>query len=147
MFWLDLSAAYGGYYIDMDRTFAVGEPTAEQRRLYDISRAMYDAMRAKLRPGVTGHEVFQVGSAIAAEAGLANNSNLVYLGHTTGITTSIRPVINEGENLTVQAGSVINLEPGIFVPGVGSACVEDAFLVTEDAAEPVNRFPLEIQVV
>jgi Xaa-Pro aminopeptidase len=147
MFWLDLSASYGGYYVDSDRTLAVGEPSPEQRRLYEVAREMYDAMRGELRAGVPASDVWKAGSRIAIQAGLGSHSNLGYLGHTTGITTSIRPLVNEPEELTLAAGSVVNLEPGIFVPGVGSACVEDAFVVGRDGADPINGFPLDIQVV
>ena len=69
------------------------------------------------------------------------------LGHTTGITTSSRPVVAHGETAELVAGSFLNLEPGIFVPGVGSACIENTVYVTETGAEPINGFGLDIQVV
>jgi Xaa-Pro dipeptidase len=84
---------------------------------------------------------------VASDAGLADYLNHVYLGHTTGITTSSRPVVAHGETAELVAGSFLNLEPGIFVPGVGSACIENTVYVTETGAEPINGFGLDIQVV
>jgi Xaa-Pro aminopeptidase len=81
------------------------------------------------------------------EAGLAEYGNHVYLGHTTGITTSTRPVVAPGEARELQAGSFVNVEPGIFVPGVGSACIENTLHVTESGATAINGFPIEIHVV
>ncbi|HET6658074.1 MAG TPA: M24 family metallopeptidase, partial [Gaiellaceae bacterium] len=147
MFWLDLSACYAGCYTDTDRTISVGEPSAEQRALYDVTAEMYRVLLDGARAGVTGGELWEKGNQVAVDAGLADYLNHVYLGHTTGITTSSRPVVARGETAELVAGSFLNLEPGIFVPGVGSACIENTVHVTEEGAEPINRFGLEIHVV
>lgn len=147
MFWLDLSACYAGCYTDTDRTISVGEPTAEQRRLYDVTAEMYRVLLDGASAGVTGGDLWEEGNRVASDAGLADYLNHVYLGHTTGITTSSRPVVAHGETAELVAGSFLNLEPGIFVPGVGSACIENTVYVTETGAEPINGFGLDIQVV
>ena len=147
MFWLDLSASYAGCYTDTDRTIAVGEPDAKQRELYDVAREMYEVMLAEARPGVSGGELWENANAVAEAAGYAAYSNHVYLGHTTGITTSSRPVVARGETEPLRAGSFLNVEPGIFVPGVGSACIENTLHVTEAGSQPINTFPIDIQVV
>jgi Xaa-Pro aminopeptidase len=80
-------------------------------------------------------------------AGYGDYSNHVYLGHTTGITTSSRPVVARGETAELRPGSFLNVEPGIFVPGVGSACIENTLHITEEGATPINEFGIEIHVV
>lgn len=147
MFWLDLSASYGGCYIDTDRTISIGEPSPAQRELYDVTRAMYEALVEAARPGVRGGDLWEVGNRVAAEAGLADSSNHVYLGHTTGITTSERPVVAPGETGELRAGSFLNVEPGIFVPGVGSACIENTLRIGDDGARAINEFGIDIHVV
>ena len=147
MFWLDLSASFEGCYTDTDRTISVGEPTPAQRELYEIAAEMYRVLLAGARPGVSGGDLWEAATRVAPAAGLADHSNLVYLGHTTGITTSSRPVIAKGETAPVVEGSFLNVEPGIFVPGVGSACIENTLHVTESGARPINGYGLEIHVV
>lgn len=147
MFWLDLSASHAGYYTDTDRTISVGEPTAEQRELYEITDEMYSVLLAEARPGVRGGDLWERANQVAVAAGYGASSNLVYLGHTTGITTSSRPVVAKGESATLTAGSFLNVEPGIFVPGVGSACIENTLHLTEANATPINRFGIDIHVV
>jgi Xaa-Pro aminopeptidase len=147
MFWLDLSACYAGCYTDTDRTISIGEPTQEQRELYDVTAEMYRALLDAAKAGVAGGDLWEKGNQVAVEAGLADYLNHVYLGHTTGITTSSRPVVARGETAELAAGSFLNLEPGIFVPGVGSACIENTVHITESGAEAINRFGLEIHVV
>lgn len=147
MFWLDLSASHAGCYTDTDRTISVGEPSREQREIYEVAAEMYRLMVADARAGVRGGDLWQAATQIAEDAGLGEYSNHVYLGHTTGITTSSRPVIARGETAELRSGSFVNVEPGIFVPGVGSACIENTLYVTEEGATPINRFGVEIHVV
>jgi Xaa-Pro aminopeptidase len=147
MFWLDLSACHAGCYTDTDRTISVGEPSREQREIYDVAAEMYGVMLAEARAGVAGGELWERATRVAVDAGYGDYSNHVYLGHTTGITTSSRPVIARGETAELRPGSFVNVEPGIFVPGVGSACIENTLYVTEDGAAPINEFGIEVHVV
>lgn len=147
MFWLDLSASYAGYFVDADRTISVGEPGDEQLRIYDVARAMYDVMAGEARAGIAGGDLWQLATDVAVEAGYGAWSNHVYLGHTTGITTSSRPVVARGETGELREGSFVNVEPGIFVPGTGSACIENTLHITASDAAPINGFGIEIHVV
>lgn len=147
MFWVDLTASYAGYYIDCDRTISVGDPSGPQQELYDITAAMYSAMLNEARAGIAGGEFWEVGNAVAQEAGRADSSNHVYLGHTTGAATSQRPVVAPGEDKPLRDGSFVNIEPGIFVPGLGSACIENTLAIRADGADAINRFGIEMQIV
>jgi Xaa-Pro aminopeptidase len=147
MFWFDLSACYEGYYTDTDRTISVGEPSPEQRELYEVTAEMYRVMLAEARAGVPGGDLWESATKVAVDAGYGDYSNHVYLGHTTGITTSSRPVVARGETAELRPGSFLNVEPGIFVPRVGSACIENTLHITEDGATPINEFGIEIHVV
>jgi Xaa-Pro aminopeptidase len=147
MFWFDLSACFEGYYTDTDRTISVGEPSPQQREIYGVVSEMYAVMLEEARAGVRGGDLWEAANDVAVAAGYDEYSNHVYLGHTTGITTSSRPVVARGETAELRPGSFLNVEPGIFVPGVGSACIENTLHITEEEAVPINEFGIEIHVV
>lgn len=147
MFWVDLTAQYRGYHIDCDRTICIGEPTAEQREIFEITEDMYEAMEDALEPGVPAQKIWDVGHEIAADAGYGDNVNFIYFGHSTGIETSERPYAFEGDTREVREGSFYNLEPGIYVPGIGSACIENTLYVGEDRVEPVNQMSNDLHIV
>ena len=140
MFWLDLSASHAGYDTNSERTISVGEPNEEQRRIFDATTEIYRVMCSEARAGISGGELWELANRVVEDVGYAEYSNHIYLGHTTGITTSVRPVVAKGETAELRAGSFLNIEPGIFVPGVGSACIEDTLYLTEDGATPINEF-------
>lgn len=146
MFWFDLTCSWAGYYNDCCRTIAIGEPTPERRRIFDICLEMYETMLQAVRPGVPGGEIWTRGYEVAERARLADKINHVYLGHTTGIATSVRPVIARGEIVEIQPNSFVNIEPGIFLPGVGSASIESMLWVGESETEVINQFSVELHV-
>jgi len=139
MFWTDLVACHNGYYIDCDRTICVGEPSAEQLEMFEIVEDMYESMLGKLAPGVEGGEVWQAGYDIAEKHGYGDAINFVHQGHPTGLMVSESPIIDERVTTEIPAGSVINIEPGIFVPGVGSANIENAVYVSDNKIEQINE--------
>ncbi len=146
MFWLDLSASYAGYYVDFDRTVCVGEPTAEQQRIFDTCRTMYDALLGAIRPGVTGAEVYREGFQVAKEAGYEDRFNLIYLGHMSGITTSERPFLIPEETMNLREGGFINIEPGIFDLEVGTSSLEDIISIGPDGGNPVTQCDLDLHI-
>lgn len=145
-FWVDAIACHDGYYVDCDRTVSVGEPSAEQRRLYDACAEMYDAMVAAVEPGASGRAVWRAGRDVASEYDFEDHLNGVYLGHTTGATISTSPVVGPDATGTLTAGQLLNVEPGIHVPGVGAACIENTLHVTADGPRVLNDAPVDLIV-
>ena len=60
---------------------------------YEVTAEMYRVLLDGARAGVAGGQLWEHGNRVAADAGLDGYLNHVYLGHTTGITTSSRPVV------------------------------------------------------
>jgi Xaa-Pro dipeptidase len=146
MFWFDLTCSFSSYYNDCCRTISIGKPTPKQQEIYTVCADMYQAMLEAVRPGARGGDIWNTGLEVAEKAGYRDYVNHVYFGHTTGIATSVRPVVAKGETKEISPSSFLNIEPGIFVPGVGSASIENALWVTEEGAESVNQFSIDLHV-
>ena len=140
---VDLNPYIGQYKGDTTRTFAVGEPSAEQRRAHDALARGLEAAERVARPGTRGSEVFAALLRPIAEAGLGAGFKF-HGGHALGLDHLERPYIIPAEDMRLEEGMVVALEPAVYLPGIGGLRVEDNYLVTASGIEPLSRYPREL---
>jgi Xaa-Pro aminopeptidase len=61
--------------------------------------------------------------------------------HGVGARVHEPPYAHQAVEATMAAGMVLAVEPGVYWPEGGGLRVEDNFLITEDGAERLCRFP------
>ncbi|MCU0493457.1 MAG: Xaa-Pro peptidase family protein [Chloroflexaceae bacterium] len=143
---LDCGAAYGGYYSDITRTVAMGEPGPEARRIYELVQAANEAGRAAVRPGATGHEVDRAARSVITNGGFG--PYFVHrTGHGLGIETHELPDMVAGNHQPLAVGTTFTIEPGIYVPGMGGVRIEDDMVVTEEGGRSFTSFRRELLVL
>ena len=143
---MDYGAGYHDYHSDMTRTVSVGEPSDEQRRVYDVVRRAHEESAAAVRAGVIGRDVHEVAARVIEEAGYGEYFGHG-LGHGVGIQIHENPNFNRRWDRPVPEGSVVTIEPGIYLPGRFGIRLEDFGLVTADGYEPFTRSTHELVVV
>ena len=134
---MDYGAGYCDYRSDMTRTVVVGEPTPEQLDLYALVRRTHEECAAAVHAGVEGNDIFKLSRKIIGDAGYGDYYNHG-LGHGVGIDIHEMPNFNRSMNI-IEAGSVITIEPGVYLPGIGGVRLEDYGVVTEDGYEPFTK--------
>ncbi|MDQ3778168.1 MAG: M24 family metallopeptidase [Actinomycetota bacterium] len=133
-------AGPGGHWVEVSR--ALGEPTAEVRRMYEAYQEYFDAAKSALRPGATAHEVHRAVSKGFHDRGY-------HLGHVTGHSIGMTmiefPKIGEGVDTELEANMVFSMHPhAISEDGRECLYMQDTWLVTEDGGEPLAGLPMEI---
>jgi len=135
---IDTGCLVQGYNADITRTYVFGEPTDEQRRIWDIEHAAQAAAFAAVRPGVPCEEIDNTARAVLERHGLGPNYNLPGLPHRTGhgIGLSIHepPYLVRGDKTPLEPGMCFSNEPMIVLPDQFGIRLEDHFYVTEDGA-------------
>ena len=63
-----------------------------------------------------------------------------------GIDIHELPNFNRSKNI-IEVGSVITMEPGVYLPGVGGVRLEDYGVVTENGYEPFTKTPHDLHVI
>ena len=143
---MDFGCIYGGYCSDMTRTVAVGEISAEQRRVYETVLTAQKAAISAARAGMTGAEVDGVARKVIEEAGYGQYFTHSF-GHGVGVEIHESPNASPANDQPLPAGAVISAEPGIYIPGKLGVRIEDVIRLTEDGCENLTRAPKELIVL
>lgn len=139
-FMLSLGCAVGGRFIEGERTFVLGEPTAEQRRYHDTIHAAQLRGRETIRAGLECREANRLCLDVIRDAGLGEFIRHRQ-GHGIGLGMHEAPWLEDGDPTLLEAGMVVSNEPGIYVPGHAGYRISDSMLVTDTGAEPLTSFP------
>lgn len=136
---IDLGPAFRGYYGDLTRTFAIGEPSPDRRRLLELVLAAQAAALAAIRPGVTGHDVDEVARGVIRDGGHGGRFRH-HTGHALGLAGDALALLAPGQRVPLLAGECVTVEPGVYVEGVGGVRIEDEVLITDDGIEIITAF-------
>lgn len=149
---VDFALSYEGYHCDMTRTYCVGDPSQEQRDLWERLLQLHLQVVDRVRPGVTGEELYLVARGLAEDTGLIYNFMGVgsergsYIGHSIGLEVDEWPVLGAGYREPLPVGAVITIEPKFMVPGQGAVMVEDDIVVTPSGHEVISTLERELFV-
>jgi len=150
------------YKSDLTRTLKSPFGTAPSRRnkqervgfkfddLYAIVLAAQNAALAAIRPGVKAKDVDAAARKVFATAKLDKHSNMNLadyfthgLGHGIGLEVHEAPKVRANSEDTLEAGMVITIEPGLYIPTWGGIRIEDDVLVTHDGYKLLSTLPRE----
>lgn len=138
----DLGAILAHYCSDLTRTVYLGRAPARVREWYRAVGEAQGAAREALRPGVTAGEVDAAARKVLEGFGLAKYF-VHSLGHGLGLEIHEDPRLAKGQERRIEAGHVVTLEPGVYVPGVGGIRIEDDVAVHSRRVEVLTDAPRE----
>ena len=142
---LDYSVVIAGYRSDFTNTLVVGrEPTADQRRLFDLCTEAMAAGERELRAGRECRTVYGAVRDVFERAEVAQHFPH-HAGHGLGLTHPEAPYFVRHADETLLAGDVVTLEPGLYVPGVGGIRIEHNYLVTEQGHERLSNHTIALK--
>ncbi len=138
---MDFGARCRGYMSDITRTVCVGGCDALQRQVYEIVLEAQLVALDLIRPGVIAGQVDEAARQVITGAGYGDYFTHG-LGHGVGLNIHEAPRLAPKQELTLKAGMIVTVEPGVYIPGWGGVRIEDTVLVTETGCEiltPVTK--------
>ncbi|MEW6283595.1 MAG: M24 family metallopeptidase, partial [Candidatus Eremiobacterota bacterium] len=139
---LDFGVVLDGYNSDITRTVWLGELPPDQEKIYRVVRQAHRAALEVLRAGKKAGEVDAAARQVIADAGWAEAFSHG-LGHGLGLAVHEMPRLRPNTETVLEAGMVVTVEPGVYLPGVGGSRVEDSVIVTETGFEYLTRSPYQ----
>jgi Xaa-Pro aminopeptidase len=115
-------------------------------KLKEVYEVVLQAQRqalSVLRAGATAGAVDAAARGVIAAAGYGD-----YFTHSTGHGIGLQvhetPLLKPGSEVVLQAGMVVTIEPGIYLPSWGGVRIEDDVLITADGCEVLTGVPRDL---
>ncbi|MFQ6002596.1 MAG: M24 family metallopeptidase, partial [Candidatus Zixiibacteriota bacterium] len=140
---LDMGAVYDGYTADLTRTVVVGKANKRQKKVYNIVLKAQKQATSKVKPKMRACDLDKVSRGLIKRAGYGKYFGHG-LGHGIGLSIHDNPAINPRNQQLLEAGMVITIEPGIYIPNWGGIRIEDDVLVTKGGCEILTKTEKEL---
>lgn len=128
---MDFGAVYNGYHSDMTRTVCVGSPDEEMEKIYNIVLTAQEKAIAAAKAGISGKELDGIARRHICDAGYGEYFGHS-LGHGVGLEIHEQPNAAPSYEKNLEKGTVITIEPGIYIAGKFGVRIEDFVILTEN---------------
>ncbi len=133
----DFGSKWKGYCSDLSRTVCLGRPTDRFREMYGLVRRAQLAAQSGIRAGLTTREADDLARRVINQAGFGRFFKHS-LGHGVGLATHEPPSLSPVRPVPLQAGMVVTIEPGIYLPGWGGIRLENMVVVRKNRSRLLN---------
>jgi Xaa-Pro aminopeptidase len=139
----DFGACCAGYNSDETVTVAVGRPDSKLLEIYRVVKEAHDLAVDAVRPGVDCSGLDAIARRHIESCGFGDCFGHG-LGHGVGLEVHEKPVVSSRSRQQLQAGMIITIEPGIYIPGFGGVRIEDLLAVTADGCRVLSSINKEL---
>ena len=143
---MDFGCIWGGYCSDMTRTVAIGQPTEEMVKVYDLVLQAQLAGISASKAGVPGKEIDAAARKVIEEGGYGPWFGHGY-GHSVGLEIHEGPNANTREERLMPVGAVVSAEPGIYLPGKFGVRIEDLVVMEENGCRILTNAPKNLLIL
>lgn len=130
---IDIGVNYRHYHSDMTRMAFFGTPDPRIEEIHAVVAEAQQRALALCAPGITIGTIDRAARDFIASKGYGAHFNHG-LGHGVGLEIHELPVIKSTApfyGVTLEAGMVITIEPGIYLSGIGGVRIEDTIVITD----------------
>jgi Xaa-Pro aminopeptidase len=143
---IDWGAELDGYCSDCTRTVAAGEPDEQARLVYELVLAAQIGGVRGVRAGAAAREVDGAAREVIEAGGFGERFGHG-LGHGVGLEIHEGPRLSQRSEDVLAAGSIVTVEPGIYLPGEFGVRIEDLVAVTADGCEIHTSIDKQLLIV
>jgi Xaa-Pro aminopeptidase len=150
---LDYVFAWQGYIADHTRIFSLGDLPDDLLAAHQAMLDLQDALKGRARPGVKAGDLYAFAIQWAADKGYgdwfmgADDQRIRFIGHGVGLELDEYPFLAKGQELPLERGMTIALEPKLIIPGKGVVGIENTHIVTDDGLETITCFDENVQII
>lgn len=129
-----------GYAAECERTVFLGEPSEQERRLYDIVMEARSLALHMVKPGTRCSDIDLATQEFFKSKGYGDNI-IHRTGHGIGLGNHEQPWLSVGSEDVLRENMVISIEPALYFSEIGGFRHSDTVLVTKDGFELLTKYP------
>lgn len=143
---IDAWSDVDGYWTDMARTWAVGEPSELQQSVYEHVAGILRAVPEMARLGRCTREFWrELDARMREHPHLATEGLIHHGGHGVGVRVHEGPDLNRDRGGYFEVGNVITCEPGAYSAELRRGIrLEDNFYIGSDGVRNLSETPLSL---
>jgi Xaa-Pro dipeptidase len=124
------------YRSNVTRTAVLGNPTDEQREIWDVMIGARETCKSMLRPGTAVADLYRAYVKYLRDHGI--EPTLKFLGHGIGQTIHEEPYITDTRTVVLEPNISCTMEPLYMIPGRMGFHVEDMYRITPTGFESMS---------
>lgn len=140
---IDWGAQVDLYASDLTRVLVTGRIQPKFRQIYETVLKAQRAAIKQIKPGNSFQKVDRAARKIIDDAGYGKYFGHG-LGHGFGLQIHETPYLSPIHEGVLEAGMVVTVEPGIYIPGWSGVRIEDDVLVTREGHEVLSTLPKQL---
>lgn len=143
---MDFGATVDGYHADMSRTVAFSYATDRMKEIYSIVQKAQREGICKIHARMSGKQADAVSRDFIENYGYGNQFGHS-LGHGVGLAVHEEPRFSPRCEEIIHAGTVMSIEPGIYLPQEFGVRIEDLIVVGEKNCRRLNKIPTDLVIL
>jgi len=150
---VDYVFVLNGYMSDHARIFALGHLPDDLIRAHEAMLEVQAFIKKEAKPKVKAGKLYDIALELTKEFGYdeyfmgVGDRRIRFIGHGIGIELDEYPFLAKGQELELEKGMTIALEPKLIFPGKGVVGIENTHVVTGNGLKQFGHFDEKVCIL
>jgi Xaa-Pro aminopeptidase len=150
---VDYVFVLNGYMSDHARIFALGNLPDDLIRAHEAMLKVHNVIKKEAKPKVKAGKLYDMALELTKELGYeeyfmgVGDRRIRFVGHGLGLELDEYPFLAKGQELELEKGMTIALEPKLIFPGKGVVGIENTHVVTGEGLKQLTHFDERIVIL
>jgi Xaa-Pro aminopeptidase len=150
---VDYVFVLNGYMSDHARIFALGNLPDDLLRAHEAMLDVQAMVKREAIPKVKAGKLYDMALELTKELGYekyfmgVGDRRIRFVGHGLGLELDEYPFLAKGQDLELEKGMAIALEPKLIFPGKGVVGIENTHVVTDEGLKQLTHFDEKIIIL
>ena len=150
---VDYVFVLNGYMSDHARIFSLGNLPDDLLRAHEAMLDVQTFIKKEAKPKIKAGKLYDIALELTKELGYeeyfmgVGDRRIRFVGHGLGLELDEYPFLAKGQDLELEKGMAIALEPKLIFPGKGVVGIENTHVVTDEGLKQLTHFDEKIIIL